>query len=413
MENYIDRHIIQPLYEGLCGGRDFSYYQSHFERALSYCRERGAMGSLTSKMQPLYEKYFFAHPSIIGNNSYNSYFAKRFILQVMQDDYDFFYWIQDNDNLLDSAHMWAKSAKEGLAGSYDYLLLLQAMSATFYSYTYITPYEQLRKILAEERGKGHDYRSREIYCMLYAFIAIWRDDSIGKSRKVELFALVVEHWSFIRHLFSAMLQSLVGWGVPEFASLIRSVKRDRQHIAYAHHLYAAVEEHKERIVQNGTKRHKLESAMDDLREVMVHTEPSSALDEVVSIIFSDRLKVYLLRHQPKSYRELEAELNTLRKGMDERTNRIQSLMSEQAEMLRQMVSIDAITEELLRLPVGTAYGVYEKLNSLLQTDEAWRKNADAIRERILNKEQSTYTQLNINAPVGTLVAHADKIVNEN
>lgn len=413
MENYIDRHIIQPLYEGLSGGRDLGYYQIHFERALSYCHEQGAMGLLTSKMQPLYEKYFFAHSSILGNNGYNSYFAKRFILQVMQDDYDFFYWIQDNDNLLDSAHMWAKSAREGLASCYDYLVLLRAMSSTFYSYTYITPYEQLRKILAEERGKGHDYRSREIYCMLYAFIAIWRDDSIGKSRKVELFALVVEHWSFIRHLFSAMLQSLVGWGVPEFASLIRSVKRDRQHIAYAHHLYAAVEEHKERIVQNGTKRHKLESAMDDLREVMVHTEPSSALDEVVSIIFSDRLKVYLLRHQPKSYHELEIEIQNLRKGIDERTNRIQSLMSEQAEMLRQMVSIDAITEELLRLPVGTAYGVYEKLNSLLQTDEAWRKNADAIRERILNKEQSTYTQLNINAPVGTLVAHADKIVNEN
>ena len=82
MENYIDRHIIQPLYEGLSGGRDLGYYQIHFERALSYCHEQGAMGLLTSKMQPLYEKYFFAHSSILGNNGYNSYLTICWIRHI-------------------------------------------------------------------------------------------------------------------------------------------------------------------------------------------------------------------------------------------------------------------------------------------------------------------------------------------
>lgn len=415
MEHYIEWNIIRPLNDALSDEWGLELYtRESIYRALTYCKRQGTKGEggLASAMHPLYEKFFFAHHSVHGVGARGVW---EIVSQVLQEDHDFYGWVEMERNLLDSAHAWAQHQKIEQAYNPCYPHLLRTIAATFYSYSlYITQedIDEAKNILVRERVEGNPY-SREIYCMYYAFIAIWNEYNLSSTRKEKLFSLVVDEWHIVRHLFSAMLQCVVGTGRTEFAAIIHDVRVNHRQHPYAHLLYAAVTEHKERIVQNGTKRDKLDKALEALREAISGIKPSHELDEMVAILFSDRLKEYLERHQPKSYHELEIEVQSLREGMDERTARIQVLMSEQAEMLRQMVSIDAITEELLRLPVGTAYGVYEKLNSLLQTDEVWRKNADVIRERVLKKEQSAYTQLNINAPVATLVAHAEKIVNEN
>ena len=419
MENYIERNIIQPLNDALDDEWGLeSYARDNIYRALTYCKRQGIKGEgcLASAMHTLYEKFFFAHYSVHGVSARGVW---EIVSQVMQEDYGFFDWVEAEHNLLASAHAWAQYQKREQAYSHCYPQLLRAMSATFYSYSLYIAQEDIdeaKRILVRERVEGNPY-SREIYCMYYAFIAIWNEYSLSATRKEQLFSQVVDEWHIVRHLFSAMLQCVVGTGRTEFAAIIHDVKLNHRQHPYAHLLYAAVIEHKERIIQNGTKRDKLDKALEALREAIAGIDSSHELDEVLAILFSDKMKEYLLRHQPKSYSELESELHTLRSGMDDRTRQIQSLMAEQAEMLRQQaetsVSIEVITEELLRLPAGTAYGVYEKLNALLQKDEVWRNHADNIRDKVLEHEMNYHNQLFFNAPVGTVVAHADKIVNEN
>lgn len=416
MNDYINQHIIKPLTDALYSdeGMD-SWGKGKVDSALLYCsRQNVPVWKIAEAMHPLYETYIYSDPAIHG---FGKWAIKELILWVMNQDDDLFEWIQEKEGvLLESAHAWAAYQKESQGTVSDYLYLLKTMSAILYSYWYDTPTDEVRKQLVKEKVEGNPY-SREIYCIFHAFITIWDKGSLSTQRKIDLFGQVVEHWHFIRHLYSAMLQRVVGTGRSEFSAIIHDVKLNLRQHPYAHHLYAAVEEHKERIILNGTKRYNLDKAMVALRDVVAKSKPSAELDEVLGIIFSDKLKEYLERHQPKSYRELETEIQTLRCGMDDRTRQIQSLMAEQAEMLRQMaetsVSIDVITEELLRLPAGTAYAVYEKLNALLQKDEVWRSHADAIRDKILEHEKNFHNQLYFNAPVGTVVAHADKIVNEN
>lgn len=416
MRNYIKQHIIKPLTDALYSeeGMD-AWEKGKVYSALMYCNEQNApVWQIAEAMHPLYEKYIYSDPLIHG---FGKWAIKELILWVMNQDDDLFEWIQEREGvLLESAHAWAAYQKENQGNSHDYLNLLKTMSATFYSYWYDTPTDEVRRMLVKEKVEGNPY-SREIYCIFHAFITIWDRDNLSTMRKSDLFSQVVEHWSFIRHLYSAMLQRVVGTGRSELSAIIHDVKLNHRQHPFAHLLHAAVEEHRERIIRSGTKAYNLDKAMKALREVVATSEPSAELDEVVGIIFSDKLKEYLLRHQPKSYQELESELYTLRSGMDERTRQIQTLMAEQAEMLRQMaetsVSIEVITEELLRLPAGTAYGVYEKLNALLQKDEAWRNHADAIRDRVLEHEKNYHNQLYFNAPVGTVVAHADKVVNND
>ena len=93
---------------------------------------------------------------------------------------------------------------------------------------------------------------------------------------------------------------------------------------------------------------------------------------------------------------MEDEVNEMRKSMDEHTSQMQKLIDEQAEMLRALaetsVPIEVISNELLRLPYGTSYEVFEKLNSLLIADKVWTKNAPEIRNRILERMQQPSVQ---------------------
>lgn len=396
MKEYIERNIKKPLTDALNHGVDI-LQQGRFVERMTYNLRKyeGKDGFYMSTfLRPFYEEYFFARERIHG---WGKHQIREVISWAISDDYDFFTWVQCENNLLDSAHAWADYYRNTSSEYEDnvFLKLLKSIAPVFYSHcNAIVEVDEVRDILAKERKAGNP-NTRAVWCQMYSFVKIWNTD-ISNNRKNELFQQLAGHWYFIKYLFSAMLYCPVDTGLKEFASITHNLKGEKHH-PFIHLYYAAMEEHKEKIIQAGTNRYKLNRALAALREAVGLTPPSHELDELCHILFSGRFGEYLDRHAVKSYRELEEEVTTLRNKMDARTEKIQRLMDEQAEMLKVLtensLSIESVTEELLKLDVGIAYGVYEKLNALLQKNETWKRHADNIHEQILQKMNKPNVQI--------------------
>lgn len=387
MENFIRINIVNPLTYALQSG---TIAMDRLIAAMRYCfhsEDVDAMNELSDAMLPFYKKYFYADPSILG---YGKWEVREVICHCMKVDYGFFSWVAEEKNLLDAAHSWAEYHKKCCQShnTDPFLKLLESMAETFYDYKCIVETDIIRKELIKERIEGNAY-SREIYCIMHAFITIWHEEHCSVNHKIRLLKLLSRHWNFIRAIYSAMLQRVVGYGFTEIAAIAHRVKNDTRHHPHLHLFYSAVMEHKERIIRSGTKRDKLDNALAALREIVTSTAPSAELDELCNILFSDKMKEYLEKHRLKSYRELENEVNTLRSNLEKNANEMQNLIDKQVEMLSEnSIPIEVIYDELKNLSErfpGMAYEVYEKLNALLIKNDTWAKNSAKIRDMIWEK----------------------------
>lgn len=389
MKDYITRNIIAPLTYALQGG---TLGKERVVAAMNYClqsKNTDARNILGFAMLPFYQDYFYADDSIIG---YEKWEVREVIGYCMGSD-DFFYdWLSDGFNLLETAHCWAAYHKQCCQSHHAdaFLRLLESMTHTFYGHECLLESSDIRQELIRERIEGNAH-SREVYCIMHAFITIWLEEHYTLKQKIRFFKLLHRHWYFIRAIYSAMLQCVVGYGYTEIAAIAHCVKNDRRHHPHLHLFYSAVMEHKERIVRCGTKRDKLENVLTALREIVTSTTPSDELDELCNILFSDKLKEYLEKHRLKSYRELEHEVHTLRSNLEKNANEMQSLIDKQVEMLSETsIPVEVIYDELKNLSgrfPGMAYEVYEKLNALLIKNEVWSKNAGKIRDMIWERMQ--------------------------
>ena len=394
MKNYIKINIVNPLTTALQTGKITTDWVI---ASMEYCFRSGdmdAMDELGDAMLPFYKKYFYADPSILG---YGKGDIREVICYCMKSDYSLFSWVEEEQNLLDSASCWAEHQKKQCQShnADAFLKLLKSMTEIFYGYKCIDETDSIRKELIRERIEGNAY-SREIYCIMHAFITIWHEEHNTNYQKIRLFNLLSRHWNFIRAIYSAMLQRVVGYGFSEIAAVAHCVKNDTRHRPHLHLFYSAVMEHKERIIRSGTKRDKLDNALEALRELVTSTTPSDELDELCNILFSDKMKEYLDKHRLKSYRELVNEVHTLRSNLEKNANEMQSLIDKQVEMLSETsIPIEVIYDELKNLSErfpGMAYEVYEKLNALLIKNEAWAKNSAKIRDMIWERMQQPSVQ---------------------
>ena len=394
MKDYIRINIVNSLTRALQSG---AIATNSVIAAMEYClrsEDMDAMNELSDAMLPFYKKYFYADPSVLG---FGRGEIREVICHCMKSDYGFFSWVAEEKNLLAAANSWAKYHKQQCQShnAYSFFQLLESMTHTFYGYECLVNSDEIRQELINERIEGNAY-SREIICIMHAFITIWLEEHYTLKQKIRLFKLLSQHWYFIRAIYSAMIQRVVGYGYSEIAAVAHCVKNDSQHRPHLHLFYSAVMEHKERIIRSGTKRDKLDNALVALREIVTRTAPSDELDELCNILFSEKMKQYLEKHRLKSYRELENEVYTLRSNLEKNANEMQGLIDKQVEMLSETsIPIEVIYDELKNLSErfpGMAYEVYEKLNALLIKNEAWAKNSAKIRDMIWERMQQPSVQ---------------------
>ena len=389
MERYIEKYITTPLNEAL--QKENIWINSDFKEELvdsmDQCRLWGGMEKLNRAMQPFYERYFFAHPSILGNEKYE---VREVIGRAIGLDTGYFNGQECESLLFKSADCWAEYLKnQGYSHSTgEYFSLMERVSENFYLFPSPVNLDTMRSKLVREKVAGNSY-SREVYCIMYSFIAIWEKDYLSFEQKRRLFELLKYHWHFIRAIYSAMLQRVVGYGYQELSAIAHCVKSDVPHHRYIHLFYSALMEHKEKIIASGTKRNNLDNALNVIREIVAKTKPSNELDELCAILFSNKLKQYLDKHHPKYYHELEGELQRI-------TAQVRTL----AEQLSTMISVDVIAQKLLDLPPQTARAVFLELNAMLMGNEAWVKIQTGLYNRILERTREP----------GMKIEHADQVI---
>lgn len=386
MENFIEQEITNPLLEAMSRGIQGSplAFEGRLISALDFCYREYDSFSMSKRMRYFYRCLFYADPSVMD---YGKSEVRSVILNAMKSDNHFKEWAESEMDLLESAHAWAEYCRQLCDSKRDYFDLFEVLSFTEYNDSWKALKIGLKRIFINQQIEGNQY-SREVYCILHAFVMIWEKD-IDSEKKDELFRLFREHWNFLRFLYSVMLHQVVACGFNNFASIGNQLKSHPSYQPYIHLFYSAIMEHKEAICKNGTKRDKLEKSLADIREIIGSTPRSDELDELCDILFSSRLKQYLDKHRPKSYRELENEVNTLRSNLEKNANEMQELINRQVEMLSETsIPIEVIYDELKNLSErfpGMAYEVYEKLNALLIKNDTWAKNSAKIRDMIWEK----------------------------
>lgn len=392
MNDYIDLYIVEPLYRVL--GNEIKdpdmLFWDRMKKSLKRCYNEQADDYLRQQLEPIYKRYFYADVCLLDCGKYG---LLDFISLAIQTDWNFGYWT-NGERLDEAVENWANYSKKSGRGAFLFMHLLECMLASGVEDDWYYWTTKLQEILLKEEVEGNA-DSSEIYCIFHAFIMIAKQQK-DLSEMVEMYRLFCKHWDFFRFLYSVMLRRVIGCRFTNFASVGNNLKNTLAYHPYLHLFYSAMMENRNEICRRGTKQEKLDKSLADIREIIGSTPRSEELDELCHVLFPDRWKEYMSAHRLKSYRELEDEVNEMRKSMDEHTSQMQKLIDEQAEMLRALaetsVPIEVISNELLRLPYGTSYEVFEKLNSLLIADKVWTKNAPEIRNRILERMQQPSVQ---------------------
>lgn len=378
--DYIDSEIIEPLNRLLAGEQlekdeDFWPRMKYF---LNVCYDRQHQEMLYNGIHPIYELYVYKRHKLFEQPNSS---LREFIQYAIDKDPDFGYWAKFRDVRL-MADAWAQHARKVGENSWYFRRVLVRMLSSGFEADWDSLNSFFKERLVWEDLEGNQW-SLGVYCIFHAFVMIGSTNRSPKE-KMMLFDLFQNKWNFLRFLYSAMLERVVGCGFINFLQISNQVKSYSDYHPYLHLYYPVIMENKDGICQRGTNREKLEISLEDIRVKIGSVTPSHDLDELCKILFPEKLKQYIDKHRLKSYRELENELASMQGKMQELINKQVKMLSDSA------IPVEVIASELDKLSKsvpGMAYEVFEKLNSLLIADKVWTKNAPEIRNRILERMQ--------------------------
>ena len=381
--------------------KDFEWYEisRSVQRCLSDEQHREELHQL---MQPFYTDYIYARPS------YNDglYTKKRFIHDVLEKDDLAKRWVQREVNLVMMTSHWISS--KGREEEFVELLvqLCNLGYTTVWSEVHQQIYELLRRLEVEGTRKG-DTDAGKYYCLLHGFAMIMGSD-LSSKRKQNLLNLFMSHWDFLRYVYSVMLRCIVGCRFTNFVSVANNVANTAADDPYLHLFYVPLIDRFDDLCMKGTKKEKLEKSVMRLEEKMKQVTPSNELDELCELLFPDEFRDMLNRHRPKSYLELEGEINHIKQEMQGTiqvlNEQINALAAQLSAAVKAAVPIIEIEHELLRFPSQQALPIFMQLNTLLMGNVAWTQASLAIRDKILDKQKEELRlSMSITAQAGSNV----------
>lgn len=381
---YIEEEILTPLNNVISGELTDTdeWFWKRLEHCVDVCYDRGHQMILQVSVHPIYKQFIFREECLFGRPNY---WLLSFIQKLMARDTEFGHWMQYQD-VKQMVDIWANYAKKNEGSGWTFTNILSYTLSSEYEGDWEDLMSFLKERILREELEGNPW-VLEIYCIFHAFVVI---GSSGRSleEKVELFRLCKDHWKILRFLYSVMLKRVVGCGYINFLQINNQVKNYTDYHPYLHLYYPAAMANKDVICRRGTNREKLEKSLEDIRLLIGNVTPSDDLDELCTILFPKNLKQYLEKYRLKSYQELENELHILQDRLEKNADEMRVLINKQAEMLCEDLSLEVISGELDKLAdraPGMAYEVFEKLNTLFVGNEVWTKNAEDIRNRILDK----------------------------
>lgn len=381
--------------------RDFDWLQISND-IKPFLQDGRVQEELNGLMRSFYQEYVYAR-----DNYTRALFLKRtFVQDVFRADALAGDWALDEVDVCEMAERWMLYGKEK-----EFKDLLIALIHVGYHTSWDEVRRRIDEILRRMEVEGTHKGETDagtFYCLVHGFTMI-ASSSVKAERKDELIQLFVQHWDFLRYVYSVMLRCIVGCGFSNFVSVANHVANMPPYAPFLHLFYAPLQERFDDLCQKGAKQEKLKNSLAKLSMKMKASDPDTELDELCEILFPEEFRDMLNHHRPKSYKELEGEISKIKQEMqgtiEVLNEQINALAAQLSDAVKASVPIEDIERELLRFPSQQALPIFMQLNTLLMGNVAWSQAALAIRNKILEKQDEELKRSM------SITAHAGSIVN--
>jgi len=358
--------------------------------SLNNCIQQGVayMAVLHRLMLPFYEMYFHGDAEICRNIPGPEH---CFMEEVTAADSEFGLWAS-NQNLEAAADGWGDYMKRTNNDhvSYFFNLLVRLINGPYHQ-DWGELSDSMKQLLFQAEVSS-DYKTDELYCILHALAMIMQQEW-PLQKKEELFVMLREHWGFMKHVYSIMIRHIVGCKLPNFAALTNNVMISNSNLPHLDIYYCALVERIDSLGLDDKKYKKLDDARQKLLEKINRREPSETLYELCDTLFPEEFQL-MLRHRPKSYGELKkenAQKDLLLSQMESQTRKLEQQLEEAAlaykTAIEASIPVEDILQRLQRIPIATAWDIYDKLDRLLKTHPIWRQYDIQIQEALEQRER--------------------------
>ena len=179
-------------------------------------------------------------------------------------------------------------------------------------------------------------------------------------------------------------------------------------------LYSAILERSADLIRLGAKQKNLDKAVTYIEDLINKTDQSPELDRLCEVLFPDEIRDMLNTHRLPSYQQLKLENGKLKQKqqellqqMQEQTRQTNEQIAKMAETIKSAIEasipVKDIEKELMDLPAGTAWEIFQTLNELFEDHDTWRKYDRGIRKKLKERmkvaEKKKVVQKNINSQV--------------
>lgn len=294
---------------------------------------------------------------------------------------------------------------------YMFMCLLKHLIQTGYDPGWDLVETDVRKRLSRAPMFG-DHKQLEMYCIVMAFRLVMKSD-LSDKEKGDKYDEIRCKWEFLRYMFSVMIGVIVGLRSENFASLASSLTKRKSDYGYMHLAYKAfmdnfdklcppdlIDAHTNKLVRDQARTH-----MRSMEIIIKSTVPDDSLTPLCEILFPKKMKAVLAHERPKTYEELERDVQSLTQSYNDFVNRM-------AQSVRDAISIESLTEAFLRFPPELGMSMYQSVNNLLAQDPVWQRYQSEIQKKILAKfENKGEPQINNIFNSGSVTMNAGSSIN--
>ena len=388
-EDYIEEYIIQPLRECTEGDvlqDDVSW--SDMQMSVYNCQRWGMMMELHNKMQPYYEKYFYADRSMFSNKQHKAHF---FVEDVARRDDEFVWWAGHQD-LVAATESWADYLRTHDVSSNLYFRFLNMLLEKDFK----ADWDAIAREMTESLSKAEvncDYKTGELYCILHA-VAMIMKTGWTKRHKLETLNLLQITWDYMKFFYSVMIRRIVGCRYTNYSQVANHViKLQPEYHQYIHIIFCALSDRIDSIGLKVNQYRKMEDKLELMRGIMQTTRTNDGLNELCDTLFPEEFQRLLYTYRPETYEQIERERNKLRAEVGVLSAQVEKMIQQLKEAVEASVPFSYIDEQLLRLSPGMALDILGRLDLLLKGNPSWLAHTAEIQEKILQKKENNERQL--------------------
>lgn len=409
MNPYIDKHIIKPidLYLNDNGRPEIEPWKIEFNAKEAKDRF-GLFNELREAMKPYYKMLLMADDRFGRNKEtvkikdiVQGLFFKDSIIGRHMNDV----------KIVECAEACVKRLVSDTKPPYMFMCLLKHLIQTGYDPGWDLVETDVRKRLSRAPMFG-DHKQLEMYCIVMAFRLVMKSD-LSDKEKGDKYDEIRCKWEFLRYMFSVMIGVIVGLRSENFASLASSLTKRKSDYGYMHLAYKAfmdnfdklcppdlIDAHTNKLVRDQARTH-----MRSMEIIIKSTVPDDSLTPLCEILFPKKMKAVLAHERPKTYEELERDVQSLTQSYNDFVNRM-------AQSVRDAISIESLTEAFLRFPPELGMSMYQSVNNLLAQDPVWQRYQSEIQKKILAKfENKGEPQINNIFNSGSVTMNAGSSIN--